>query len=149
MWCRTCCIGSAAPILRAGPKQGDGLNCPRKVEWLAADGRVLAVSDYEDRKQYLASVCRERAPPLAAHWQYLLNPMAAHHTDQAGALRFRHLEYYRMPLMAYLAVDHPEQLTRADFARLAYATAPGDRYAAVFGEISGELRRKPLLRQVL
>jgi hypothetical protein len=47
--------------------EGDGINCPRKVEWLAADGRVLAMSDYEDRKQYLASVCRERAPPLAAH----------------------------------------------------------------------------------
>ncbi|MBR1266903.1 hypothetical protein JQ629_05200 [Bradyrhizobium sp. AUGA SZCCT0222] len=114
--------------------EGDGINCPRKVEWLAADGRVLAVSDYEDRKQYLASVCRERAPPLAAHWQYLLNPMAAHHSDQAGALRFRHLEYYRMPLMAYLAVEHPEQLTRADFARLAYANAPGDRHALPYSE---------------
>lgn len=114
--------------------EGDGINCPRKVEWLAADGRVLAVSDYEHRKQYLASVCRERAPPLAAHWQYLLNPMAAHHTDQAGALRFRQLEYYRMPLMAYLAVERPEQLTRGDFARLAYATAPGDRHALPFSD---------------
>ena len=114
--------------------EGDGINCPRKVEWLAADGRVLAVSDYEDRKQYLASVCRERAPPLAAHWQYLLTPMAAHHSDQAGALRFRQLEYYRMPLMAYLAVEHPEQLTRADFARLAYANAPGDRHALPYSE---------------
>ena len=114
--------------------EGDGINCPRKVEWLAADGRVLAVSDYEDRKQYLASVCRERAPPLAAHWQYLLNPMAAYHSDQAGTLRFRQLEYYRMPLMAYLAVEHPEQLTRGDFARLAYATAPGDRHALPFSE---------------
>jgi hypothetical protein len=114
--------------------EGDGINCPRKVEWLAADGRVLAVSDYEDRKQYLASVCRERAPPLAAHWQYLLNPMAAHHGDQAGTLRFRQLEYYRMPFMAYLAVEHPEQLTRGDFARLAYATAPGDRHALPFSE---------------
>jgi len=115
-------------------EQGDGLNCPRKVEWLAADGRVLAVSDYEDRKQYLASVCRERAPNLAAHWQYLLSPMAAHHTEQAGALRFRHLEYYRMPLMAYLAVDQPEQLTRGDYARLAYASAFGDRQTLPFSE---------------
>ena len=65
--------------------QGDGLNCPRKVEWLAADGSVLAASDYEDRKQYLASVCRERAPNLAAHWQYLLSPMTASHTGQAEA----------------------------------------------------------------
>jgi len=114
--------------------EGDGINCPRKVEWLAADGRVLAVSDYEDRKQHLASVCRERAPPLAAHWQYLLTPMAAHHSDQAGSLRFRQLEYYRMPLMAYLAVEHPERLTRADFARLAYANAPGDRHALPYSE---------------
>ncbi len=113
---------------------GDGLNCPRKVEWLAADGRVLAASDYEDRKQYLASVCRERAPNLAAHWQYLLSPMAAHHTEEAGALRFRHLEYYRMPLMAYLAVDRPEQLTRADYARLAYTVGPGDRDTLPFSQ---------------
>jgi len=115
-------------------EQGDGLNCPRKVEWLAADGRVLAVSDYEDRNQYLSSVCRERAPTLAAHWQYLLSPMAAHHTEQPGSLRFRHLEYYRMPLMAYLAVEHPEQLTRGDYARLAYATGPGDRHALPFSD---------------
>ena len=115
-------------------EHGNGLNCPRQVEWLAADGRVLAVSDYEDRKQYLASVCRERAPNLAAHWQFLLSPMAAHHTEQAGALRFRLLEYYRMPLMAYLAVDHPEQLTRGDFTRLAYASAFGDRQTLPFSE---------------
>lgn len=114
--------------------EGDGINCPRKVEWLGRDGRVLAVSDYEDRKQYLASVCRERAPPLAAHWQYLLTPMAAHHSDQAGALRFRQLEYYRMPLMAYLAVEQPERLTRSDFARLAYTNAPGDRHALPYSE---------------
>ena len=115
-------------------EEGDGINCPRKVEWLAADGRVLAVSDYEDKKQFLASVCRERAPPLAAHWQYLLTPMVPHHSDQTGALQFRHLEYYRMPLMAYLAVDHPEQLTRADYARLAYATAPGDSQVLPYSE---------------
>jgi hypothetical protein len=115
--------------------EGDGINCPRKVEWLAADGRVLAESDYGARKQYLASVCRERAPPLAAHWQYLLNPMAAHHADAtAGPLRFRQLEYYRTPLMAYLAVEHPEQMTRGDFVRLAYATAPGDRHVLPFSE---------------
>jgi hypothetical protein len=53
--------------------------------------------------------------------------MAANHTRQAASLRFRHLEYYRMPLMAYLAVEHPEQLTRGDYARLAHATSPGHR----------------------
>jgi hypothetical protein len=115
--------------------EGDGINCPRKVEWLAADGGVLAVSDYEATKQYLASVCRDRAPPLAAHWQYLLEPMAAHQADAAaGPLRFRQLEYYRMPLMAYLAVEHLEEMTRGDFVRLAYATAPGDRHVLPFSK---------------
>lgn len=114
--------------------QGDGINCPRTVEWLAADGRVLAVSDYEERTRYLASVCRERAPMLAAHWQYLLSPMAPYQAEQGGALRFRHLEHYRMPLLAYLAIERPEQLTRADFVRLAYASAPGDRHELPFSD---------------
>lgn len=113
---------------------GEGLNCPRKVEWLAHDGSVLATSDYENRSRYLASICRERSPLLAAHWQHLLSPMVPHHTDQVGAVRFRPLECYRMPLMAYLAVDHPERLTRADFVRLAFATGPGDRKALPFSE---------------
>lgn len=36
--------------------------------------------------------------------------------------------------MAFLALEHPEQLTRADFARLAYATGPGDRQVLPFSE---------------
>ena len=55
-------------------------------------------------------------------------------TGPQTPLPFRQLEYYRMPLMAYLAVEHPERLTRGDFARLAYATAPGDRHALPFSE---------------
>ena len=39
-----------------------------------------------------------------------------------------------MPLMAYLAVDHLEEMTRGDFVRLAYATAPGDRHVLPFSE---------------
>lgn len=114
--------------------QGDSINCPRKVEWLAADGSVLAVSDYDVKGQFLASVCRERKPPLAAHWRYLLEPLVAQQSDQEAGLRFRHLEHYRMPLMAYLAVDNPEHLTRGDFVRLAYATASGNRHALPFSE---------------
>jgi hypothetical protein len=36
--------------------------------------------------------------------------------------------------MAYLAVDHPEQLTRGDHTRLAYASAFGDRQTLPFSE---------------
>ncbi|HEX5211750.1 MAG TPA: CorA family divalent cation transporter [Pseudolabrys sp.] len=103
-----------------------------KVTWLAKDGRVLAVSDFENRQKFLDSVCRHRAAAIAAHWEFLLEPMVPHHSGRAGALRYRQLEYYRMPVMAYLALDDPGKLTRADYARLAFATARGDGKALPF-----------------
>ncbi len=126
------CFGRAYPA--GWTDGGDGLNCPRKVEWLSADGHVLAASDYEDREHYLEQVCRERSPAIAAHWQYLLGPMAPHHLDAAGVLRYKQLEYYRLPLMAYLALDHPERMTRGDYAKLAYAAGPGQPGALPFSE---------------
>ena len=96
-----------------------------KVEWLGEAGRVLATSDFDDRDKFVASVCRHRAAAIAAHWEYLLEPMVPHHSGRKGALRYRQLEYYRMPLMAYLALDDPA-LTRAEYVRLAFATARSD-----------------------
>ena len=114
---------------------GDGLNCPRRVEWLAADGRVLAASDYEDRKQYLASVCRERAPNLAAHWQYLLSPMAAHHTERG---RRAALPPPRILPHAVDGLPRRRPSAAADarqtLSRLAYASAFGDRDTLPFSE---------------
>jgi CorA-like Mg2+ transporter protein len=104
---------------------GGGGHCPRTVEWLAVDGRVLATSDYENQGRFLRSVARHRAPEIAAHWEFLLAPMVHSHLDRRGPIRFRQLEYYRMPLMAYAAVEDPQSLTRAQFVRLALATAPG------------------------
>lgn len=106
---------------------GRGGNCARKVEWLDDSGDVLATSDYEERSKYLKHVARNRAPAIAAHWEYLLRPMVLEYAGQVGPLRYRQLEYYRMPLMAFLAVDDPTQLSRADFVRLGLVTRPGER----------------------
>jgi len=97
-----------------------------KVTWLAKDGSVLAASDFENREKFLSSVCRHRAVAIGAHWEFLLEPMVPHHSGRTGALRYRQLEYYRMPVMAYLAVDDPSKLTRVDYARLAFAAGQGD-----------------------
>ncbi|HVY63446.1 MAG TPA: CorA family divalent cation transporter [Gammaproteobacteria bacterium] len=115
---------------------GDGGNCPKRVEWLGAGGSVLATSDYERKGEYLAHVAKYRAPRLAAHWQFLLKPLGLEHPGQIAALRYRQLEYYRMPLMAYLALDEPNELTRADFVRLALVTRPGPRDALPYSERS-------------
>jgi len=104
---------------------GSGGHCARRIEWLGKEGRVLAASDYEDQERYLHSVARHRAPEIGAHWEFLLRPMVQNHLPQPGPIRFRQLEYYRMPLMAYLAVDDPQRLTRAQFVRLALATGEG------------------------
>lgn len=105
---------------------GSGEHCPAKVEWLDRDGRALAASDYDNREKFLASVCRNIAPDIAAHWGFLLQPMRINHHEPPGALRYRQLEYYRMPLMAYLALDEPETLTRADHVRLGLVTTRGE-----------------------
>jgi hypothetical protein len=56
----------------------------------------------------------------------VLAPLVNHHSAQEGALRYRQIEYYRMPMMAYLALDAPRALTRADFIRLGLVTGSGD-----------------------
>lgn len=108
--------------------EGQPSHCMASVEWLAADGSVLARSDSQRSDLFLAHVCEHRAPRIAEHWAFILRPLVADHSSEGGDLRYRQIEYYRMPLMAYLAVDRPRSLTRADFARLALVTgaAPGD-----------------------
>jgi hypothetical protein len=105
---------------------GRGGPCPWKVEWLAEDGRVLAASDYENRDKFLSFVCRHRAPTTASHWEFLMSPMVLHHGDVKGPVRYRQLEYYRMPYMAYLALDRVEAISRSDSIRLALGNECGN-----------------------
>jgi hypothetical protein len=105
--------------------RGEPLHSVASVEWLGADGAVLASSDAHDREAFLAHVCEHRAPRIAAHWAYLLRPLVSDHSEESGALRFRQIEYYRMPLMGYLALDDPRALSRNDFIRLGLVTGAG------------------------
>ena len=106
--------------------QGQAMHCLAGVEWLAADGSVIARSDAQQREAFLAHVAEHRAPRIAAHWDFVLAPLVNHHSAAPGRLRYRQIEYYRMPMMAYLAVDEPRLLTRSDFIRLGLVTGAGD-----------------------
>jgi hypothetical protein len=105
--------------------RGHAMHCMHGVEWLAADGSVLASSDAQQRDAFLAHVCEHRAPRIASHWAFMLQPLVADHSSEPGALRFRQIEYYRMPMMAYLALDNPRALSRNDFIRLGLVTGAG------------------------
>jgi hypothetical protein len=107
-------------------RNGQGGNCPYKVEWLDRNGGVLSVSDFEARSRYLTFVARYRTACLAQHWEFLLQPLALEYPGQTQTLRYRQLEYYQMPFMSYLALDDPAAFTRADFVRLALIARPGD-----------------------
>jgi hypothetical protein len=116
--------------------QGQPLHCMSSVEWLGADGAVLARSDAQQSELFLAHVCEHRAPRIAAHWAFMLQPLVSDHSTEAGLLRFRQIEYYRMPVMGYLALERPLALRRADFARLALVTGAqqGDPEALPYAE---------------
>jgi hypothetical protein len=53
--------------------------------------------------------------------------MTLNRSGAAGAVRYRPLEYHRMPMMTYLAVEDPASLSRAEFTRLALAAVPAER----------------------
>jgi hypothetical protein len=112
---------------------GSPFHCT-KVSWVAKDGRILASSDFENREKFLGSVCRHRAVAIGAHWEFLLEPMVPHHSGRVGAIRYRQLEYYRMPVMAYLALSEPKKLTRIDYARLAFVAGHGDGKSLPFSK---------------
>jgi hypothetical protein len=113
---------------------GHPVHCPHSVEWLDRDGRVMSVSDYASREKFLSFVCMERAPRIALHWAFLIYPLVLDQSDESGPLRFRLIEYHRMPLMAYLALDDPGQLARSDFVRLGLVTAAGAHDALPYSD---------------
>ncbi len=105
---------------------GRGGHCAKSVEWLNKAGEVLATSDYEHKDRYLDFVREHRVPRVASHWEYLMQPLVQHYSDQEGAIRYREIEYQRMPLMSFLALDDISRLSRADMIRLGMVTRPGD-----------------------
>ncbi len=116
--------------------QADGTpsHCLHRVEWLGEGAGVLAVSDYEDRERYLEFVCRTRSPRIASHWEFVLAPLVPQDSDRAGTIRYRLVEYHRMPLMGYLALEDPRRLSRADFVRLGLVTEAGTDASLPYAE---------------
>lgn len=101
---------------------GEGLHNVYLAEWIGVDGQVIARSDAEKREKYLSYVCQHRSPCISEHWASLLRPMVLAHSDEEGDLRYRLIEYQRMPVMAFLAVDQPRTLCREEWVRIGLAT---------------------------
>lgn len=92
------------------------------------------MSDYENREKYLSFVCQYHSLSLASRWEFLLKPLVLHHSEKQGVSRYRQIEYHLMPVMAYLTLDDPGSLTRAEFTRVGLAAAPGPSETLPFSE---------------
>ncbi len=103
-------------------EEGEGLHNVYPAEWLGADGQVIARSDSAQRLKYLSFVCEHRSPNISEHWACLLRPLVLAHSDEVGDLRYRLIEYHRMPVMAYIALEQPRTLNREDWIRIGLAT---------------------------
>jgi hypothetical protein len=79
---------------------------------------VLATSDTNNQEKFLSYTRKHRSPGISAHWDFLLRPLVLDPSDEEGILRYRQIEYHRMPLMAFLAVDNPRSLSRESWLRL-------------------------------
>ena len=97
---------------------GHGKHNAHRAEWLSADGTVLATSDSANQEKFLSYTRAHRSPGISAHWDFLLRPLVLDPSEESGDLRYRQIEYHRMPLMAFLAVDDPRSLSRENWLRL-------------------------------
>ncbi len=104
-------------------REGHGKHNALRAEWLSADGTVLAVSDSDDQEKFLSYTREHRSPCISDHWDFLLRPLVLDPSDEPGLLRYRQIEYHRMPLMAFLAVDNPRSLSREHWLRLGLTSA--------------------------
>ena len=103
-------------------EHGEGLHNAHRAEWIGPQGEVIAVSDSERRSKYLEYACQHRSPCISEHWACVLRPLVLAHSDEPGELRYRLIEYHRMPAMVYLALDNPRRLSREDWVRVGLAT---------------------------
>jgi hypothetical protein len=115
-------------------EEGHGLHCTRRAEWLDAEGAVLAASDTSESEKFLAFVGQHRAPRIAAHWAFVLQPLVLDHSADKGPIRYRQIEYYRMPVMGLVAVDDPRALSRNDFIRLGLVVGAGEAEALPYSD---------------
>jgi Mg2+ and Co2+ transporter CorA len=99
-------------------EEGHGKHNIHRAEWLSADGEVLAASDSDNQEKFLSYTREHRSPGIAAHWDFLLRPLVLDPSEETGSLRYRQIEYHRMPLMAFLAVENPRSISREDWLRL-------------------------------
>lgn len=99
-------------------QDGHGKHNVHSAEWLAAGGEVLATSDSANQEKFLSYTRKHRSPGISAHWDFLLRPLVLDPSEETGALRYRQIEYHRMPLMAFLAVDDPRGISREDWLHL-------------------------------
>ncbi|MDD4962383.1 MAG: hypothetical protein PHI11_00540 [Gallionella sp.] len=98
--------------------EGNGKHNVHQAAWLDGDGKVLATSDSHQQAKFLNYTREHRSPGITAHWDFLLRPLVLDPSQAVGELRYRQIEYHRMPLMAFLAVENPRTLTREDWLQL-------------------------------
>jgi hypothetical protein len=99
-------------------EEGNGKNNIHRAEWLSADGAVLVASDSNSQEKFLSYTRAHRSPGISAHWNFLLRPMVLDPSEEPGLMRYRQIEFHRMPLMAFLAMDNPRGLSRENWLRL-------------------------------
>ncbi len=101
---------------------GSASSCLPYCAWIGHEGQVLAVSDMNERAEFLRFTGAHRAQKVAWHWQFLLQPMVLHHSVDVGAVRYRQIEYHRIPKLSYLALDDPFVLSDEAFIGLTMGT---------------------------
>lgn len=105
-------------------KNREAGHCLQRVRW---NNYVNAKGTHFDCTRHFRDFARTHNNPMPfEHWQYLLQPLIPWPDEtKPESFIYRLIDGERMSFMAYLAVDDPRLLTRADFVRLCFADGGG------------------------
>ncbi len=108
-------------------------HCLQRVRWnnyVNAKGTHFGCT-----RHFREHALKNKSPLPFEHWQYLLQPLVHGPIDyQPDRFGYKLIDGERMPFMAYLAVEDPRQLTRADFVRICFANGGGKSTQLPFAE---------------
>lgn len=97
---------------------------PERVTWRFADGSQETRSPLTRRDADAA--VDQRSAPVSEHWLLLLRPLGLKQAGRTDGLHVcRHVVDERLPMLVFLTVNTPAEISDGDWIRLCFADEPG------------------------
>ncbi len=104
---------------------------PKRMSWLDEDGvQIGDPANFDCASTFLNQVRENRVVPVADHWSWLMQPLRPQGMNRGAEcqLTYSEVEDDRLPVLALIGVDHPQEISDPDWVRIAYCDSKGPSF---------------------